>query len=317
MRAAIAALPDGSYEAEDFIDGDGLVEGRKRIAIRLTIAGDRLEMDFAGTDAQAAGPVNATLATTKSAAYYAAIAAAGLGIAANSGCYRPISVRAPEGSLVNAAFPAPVAMRMLTGHRIATAALRAFAKAAPERIPASYYGVTFNHAVNILHGDGRRQVYFDSEVGGWGAHPDADGPSGLSAGFHNQQNTPVEMIEAIYPLRFLRYGFAAGSGGAGRRRGGCGLIREWRFLAERGLFNAAFDAFVSAPYGLAGGEPGRPGSLEVLRGGELLSLPPKVIGFELRAGDVVRMVTPGGGGHGPAAERAAAAIAEDEADGFA
>lgn len=317
MRAAIAALPDGSYEAEDFIDGDGLVEGRKRIAIRLTIAGDRLEMDFAGTDAQAAGPVNATLATTKSAAYYAAIAAAGLGIAANSGCYRPIAVRAPEGSLVNAAFPAPVAMRMLTGHRIATAALRAFAKAAPERIPASYYGVTFNHAVNILHGDGRRQVYFDSEVGGWGAHPDADGPSGLSAGFHNQQNTPVEMIEAIYPLRFLRYGFAAGSGGAGRRRGGCGLIREWRFLAERGLFNAAFDAFVSAPYGLAGGEPGRPGSLEVLRGGELLSLPPKVIGFELRAGDVVRMVTPGGGGHGPAAERAAAAIAEDEADGFA
>ncbi len=316
MRAAIEALPDGVFEAEDFIDGDGLVEGAKRIAIRLTIAGDRLEMDFTGTDAQAAGPVNATLATTRSAAYYAAIAAAGLGISANSGCYRPITVRAPEGSLVNAAFPAPVAMRMLTGHRIATAALRAFAMAAPERIPASYYGVTFNHAVNIMHGDGRRQVYFDSEVGGWGAHPEADGPSGLSAGFHNQQNTPVEMIEAIYPLRFQRYGFAPGTGGAGRHRGGCGLVREWRFLGERGLFNAAFDAFVSVPYGLAGGEPGRPGSLDVLRGDERIPLPPKVIGFALQHGDVVRMITPGGGGHGPAADRPASEVAEDEADGL-
>jgi N-methylhydantoinase B len=316
MRTAITALPDGVYDAEDFVDGDGLEDGRKRIAVRLTISGDTLALDFTGTSPQAAGPINATLATTRSAVYYAAIAASGLAATANSGCYRPITVTAPEGSLVNAAFPAPVSMRMLTGHKVATAVLRAFAAAAPERVPASYYGVTFNHAVNIRHGDGRRQVYFDSEIGGWGAHLEVDGPSGLSAGFHNQQNTPIEMIEAIYPLEFIRYGFAMDSGGAGRKRGGLGLVREWRFTAERGLLNASFDGFVSRPYGLAGGEPGRAGKLSLIRDGVETELPAKTIGHELRAGDIVRMETPGGGGFGPPGERNREAAAGDIADGF-
>ncbi|HEX2553029.1 MAG TPA: hydantoinase B/oxoprolinase family protein [Microvirga sp.] len=316
MRAAVAALPDGRYEAEDFVDGDGIEEGRKRIAVALTVAGDRLIIDFTGSSAQAAGPINCTLASTKSAAYYAAIAASGVAAVANSGCYRPITVVAPEGSLVNARPPAPVSMRMLTGHRIATATLKAFAAAVPERIPASYYGVTFNHAVNILHGDGRRQVYFDAEVGGWGAHPEADGPSGLAAGFHNQQNAPIEMIEALFPLRFEAYGFVPDSGGPGRRRGGLGLVRSWRFEAERGLFNASFDAFASRPYGLDGGQPGWGGHLTVTRDGVAQELPPKVIGFELRRGDVVRMETPGGGGHGEPHGRDPAALEADLADGF-
>ncbi len=316
MRAALSALPDGVYEAEDFVDGDGMDEGQKRIAARLTVVGDTIAVDFAGTAAQARGPINATLATTKSAVYYAVIAASGIETTANSGCYRPITIRAPEGSLVNARFPAPVSMRMLAGHRIATAVLRAFAGVVPERIPASYYGVTFNHAVNIRHDDGRRQVYFDSEIGGWGAHPQADGPSGLSAGFHNQQNTPIEMIEAIFPLRFLRYGFAIGSGGAGRMRGGLGLVREWRFIAGHGLLNASFDAFASRPYGLAGGEPGQGGSLIVIRDGVETQLAAKTIGFALTAGDIVRMVTPGGGGHGNPRLRDPAAHAADLADGY-
>jgi N-methylhydantoinase B len=316
MRAAITALPDGVYVAEDFVDGDGLEPGQKRIAVTLTVAGDRLGVDLAGTAAQAAGPINATMATTKSAVYYAAIAAAGVATLANSGCYRPISVTAPEGSLVNARFPAPVSMRMLTGHRIATAVLKAFAQAVPERIPASYYGVTFNHAINILHGDGRRQVYFDYSIGGWGAHPQADGPSGFAAGFHNGQNTPVEMVEAIFPLRFRRYGFVPDSGGAGRRRGGLGLERSWEFLAERGLFNGSFDAFESRPYGLAGGEPGAGGRLSVTRDGVTTQLAAKTIGHELRRGDVLTMVTPGGGGYGPVVERDPAALAEDIADGY-
>jgi N-methylhydantoinase A/oxoprolinase/acetone carboxylase beta subunit/N-methylhydantoinase B/oxoprolinase/acetone carboxylase alpha subunit len=316
MRAAIRALPDGVYAADDFVDGDGLEPGRKRIAVTLTIAGDELRVDLAGTSPQAMGPINATMATTKSAVYYAAIAAAGVAAMANSGCYRPIAVTAPEGSLVNARFPAPVSMRMLTGHRIATAVLKAFARAVPERIPASYYGVTFNHAINVLHGDGRRQVYFDASIGGWGAHPQADGPSGFAAGFHNGQNTPVEMVEAIFPLRFKRYGFSPDTGGAGRMRGGLGLERSWEFLAERGLFNGSFDAFESRPYGLAGGEPGQGGRLTVTRDGVTTELPAKTIGHELRAGDVLSMVTPGGGGFGDPRERAAAALAEDMADGL-
>lgn len=316
MRSALLALPDGVYQAEDFVDGDGMDEGQKRIAVTLTIAGDTIAIDFTGSSAQARGPINATMATTKSAVYYAVIAASGIEATANSGCYRPITVTAPPGSLVNALFPAPVAMRMLTGHRIATAVLKAFAEAVPERIPASYYGVTFNHAVNIRHADGRRQVYFDAEIGGWGGHPEADGPSGLSAGFHNGQNTPIEMIEAIFPLRFERYAFLPNSGGAGRRRGGLGLVREWRFIAEHGLLNASFDAFVSRPYGLQGGEPGRGGRLSVIRDGELTPLKAKTIGFPLRCGDIVRMETPGGGGYGDPATRDPAAVSADKADGY-
>jgi N-methylhydantoinase B len=316
MKAAIRALPDGVYTGEDFVDGDGLEPGQKRIAVTLAIEGDTLTVDFAGTAPQAMGPINATMATTQSAVYYAAIAAAGVAAQANSGCYRPITVTAPEGSLVHARFPAPVSMRMLTGHRIATAVLRAFAAAVPERIPASYYGVTFNHAINILHGDGRRQVYFDYSIGGWGAHLEADGPSGFAAGFHNGQNTPVEMVEAIFPLRFRRYGFVPDSGGAGRTRGGLGLERAWEFLAERGLFNGSFDAFQSRPYGLAGGQPGAGGSLSVTRDGVTTALAAKTIGHELRRGDVLSMITPGGGGHGDPRTRTAAALAEDIADGL-
>lgn len=314
MRDAIRALPDGVYHAEDFVDGDGLDPGQKRIAVTLTIAGDEIAVDLAGTDSQARGPINATMATTKSAVYYATIAAAGVAALANSGCYRPITVTAPEGSLVNARFPAPVSMRMLTGHRIATAVLKAFAAAVPERIPASYYGVTFNHAINILHQDGRRQVYFDYSIGGWGAHPEVDGPSGFAAGFHNGQNTPIEMVEAIFPLRFTRYGFVPDSGGAGRTRGGLGLERSFEFLAERGLFNGSFDAFVSRPYGLAGGLPGKGGRLSVTRGATTTELPAKTIGHELRIGDILSMITPGGGGFGPAAERPAERLADDITD---
>ncbi len=321
MRAAIRAMPDGVYTGEDFVDGDGLEPGRKRIAARIAIAGDAMSIDFEGTSLQAAGPINATMATTRSAVYYAAIAAAGtidpmLAQQANSGCYRPISVTAPEGTLVNAGFPAPVSMRMLTGHRIATATLRAFAAAMPGRIPAAYYGVTFNHAINILHADGRRQVYFDYSIGGWGAHPEMDGPSGFAAGFHNGQNTPVEMVEALFPLRFRRYGFVPDSGGAGRTRGGLGLERSWEFLAERGLFNASFDAFQSPPYGLAGGKDGGGGSLSVRRGDQTKAVPAKTIGEELRAGDVVTMITPGGGGYGPPSARDPDALASDLRDGL-
>jgi N-methylhydantoinase B len=316
MRAAITALPDGVYAAEDFVDGDGLETGQRRVAVTLTIRGDTLAVDFAGSSAQAMGPINATMATTKSAVYYAAVAACGITGTANAGAYRPITVTAPAGSLVNAAFPAPVSMRMLTGHRIATATLKAFAAVIPERIPASYYGVTFNHAINITHEDGRRQVFFDSEIGGGGAHPEVDGASGLSAGFHNQQNTPIEMIEAIYPLQFVRYGFLPGSGGAGKFRGGMGLVREWRFTAKRGLFNGSFDAFASHPYGLAGGGRGRGGRLTVTRDGVTAELAAKTIGHELLAGDILRMETPGGGGFGDPELRDPAAIAADIADGL-
>ena len=316
MRSAIEALPDGSWTAEDFTDAEVSGGEPLRIAVTLTIEGSEIAIDFTGTAPQARGPINATMATTTSAVYYAVIAACGVTATVNAGCYRPITVTAPEGSLVNASFPAPVAMRMLPGHKTATAVLRAFAGVIPDRIPASYYGTTFNHAVNIRHADGRRQVYFDAELGGWGAHPEKDGANGLAAGFHNGQNTPVEMIEALFPLRFTRYGLISGSGGAGRMRGGLGIVREWEFLAESGLLNSAFDVFDTRPYGLDGGAEGRGGSLSVTRDGETAQLSAKTVGHPLQAGDIVRMETPGGGGHGAPSDRDPEARAEDEADGY-
>lgn len=316
MRAAIKALPDGRWTAEDFTDAEMSGGEPLRIAVTLTIEGSEIAIDFTGTAPQARGPINATMATTTSAVYYAVIAACGVTATVNAGCYRPITVTAPEGSLVNASFPAPVAMRMLPGHKTATAVLRAFAGVIPDRIPASYYGTTFNHAVNIRHADGRRQVYFDAELGGWGAHPEKDGANGLAAGFHNGQNTPVEMIEALFPLRFTRYGLISGSGGAGRMRGGLGIVREWEFLAESGLLNSAFDVFDTRPYGLDGGAEGRGGSLCVTRDGATEQLSAKTVGHPLQAGDIVRIETPGGGGHGAPSERDPEARAEDEADGY-
>jgi len=207
-------------------------------------------------------------------------------------------------------------MRVLVAHRLATAVLRAFSAAVPDRIPACYYGATYNHAALLLHRDGAREVYFDAEVGGWGGHPEEDGASGLAAGLHNIQNTPVEMIEALYPIKFLRYGLIPDSGGAGRKRGGLGIVREWQFQGDRGYFNASFDAFVSRPYGLAGGNPGRGGALSITRSGVKRTLPAKVIGAELRSGDIVTIETPGGGGHGSPDARTPEEIRADLEQGY-
>jgi N-methylhydantoinase B len=315
MRSAIAKMPDGHYEGEAWLDGDGIVQERKRIHVRMSIAGECIVFDLSQSSPQTLGPINCTTASTHSAIYYAAIAAAEI-TNANSGCYLPITIISPKGLITNASFPAPVSMRMVTAHRIAIATLRAFASALPDRIPATYYGVTFNHALNIISRDGKRQVYFDSEIGGWGAHPDRDGPSALSAGLHNIQNTPIEMIEALYPIRFLRYGLVADSGGAGRKRGGLGLVREWRFLGERGQFNASFDGFQTQALGLQGGGAGRAGRLLISSDDVTREMPSKVSGYELKSGDIITMETPGGGGHGFAHLRDREELLRDILDGY-
>lgn len=319
MRAAIAAIPDGTYEFEDFVDDDGIERDRPlRIRVALTVHGDSLTVDLAGSSPQAVGPVNCTLNMTRSAVICGVMMALGADVPANAGCYRPVTVQAPEGLVVNARSPAPVANRMATGHRIVTTVLGAFAAAMPGRVPAAYYGVSYAYALNCFLADGRRQVYFDLECGGWGAHPEEDGASGFSCGFHNIANAPVEMLENTLPVTFMEYGLVPDTGGRGRTRGGLGLARAFRLDAPAGAFAANLERFRFAPYGLAGGEAGRPGRLTITRAGgeEPEELPSKLSGLAVARGDVIRLQTAGGGGYGDPAGRPQAAVAADLAEGY-
>lgn len=317
MRAAIAALPDGTASFVETVDDDGQSDQPIRLEITITKAGDTISLDFAGSSPQVRGPVNNTPAMTCSAVYYALLAALGSEIPANSGCYRPVKVTLPAGSVVNAQFPAPVAGRMVVNHRIATCVFGALAQLAPARIPAAYYAISYVYALSIVRPDARRQVYFDIEVGGWGGHAGGDGASALSCGLHNNTNAPIEMVEAKYPVVFTRYGLLPDSGGAGEHRGGLGLVREFRLEAAEGSLSTNFERFRFAPYGIKGGQPGSLSSTTITHAdGSTESLRSKVSGIALSAGDTVTIKTSGGGGFGNPADRDPARLAEDLAEGL-
>ena len=318
-RAVFAEIPNGVYEFEDFVDDDGIELDRKlRINARLIVHDDSVEVDLSQSSRQAKGPVNCTFNMTRSAVICGALMAIGREVPANAGCYRPISVIAPLGSVVNARHPAPVANRMAVGHRVVNAVMGSFAQAVPERVPASYYGVSYAYALSANNADGSRQVYFDLECGGWGGHPDGDGANGFSCGFHNISNTPIEMIENDYPLTFMQYGLVSNSGGEGKSRGGLGLVREFRLDAPEGTFAANLDRFKIAPYGLEGGEPGRVGQLILRRAGSDTeeNLASKVAGLNMKTGDIIRLETAGGGGHGNPKDRSKSDISDDLLEGY-
>lgn len=318
MRAAIADVPDGVYDFEDFVDDDGIEDKPIRIHAKLTVTGEAIEVDLSGSDRQAKGPVNCTLNMTSSAVICGAMMSIGQDIPANAGCYRPIRIVAPPGTAVNAVSPAPVANRMAVGHRVVNAVIGAFAQALPGRIAAAYYGVSYAYSLNAINADGSRQLYFDLECGGWGGHPAEDGANAFSCGFHNIANSPIEMIENDYPVTFTHYGLASDSGGAGRRRGGLGLIREWRVDAPQGEFAANLDRFRFPPTGLDGGSPGGAGRLTLKRAGERQEQPlgSKVSGLMLNKGDSIRLQTSGGGGYGDPDDREATDIARDLRHGY-
>ena len=280
VRAGIAAMPDGTYQASDFLD-DGT-----EIAVRLHIAGDSIEIDFAGTDPQQDGNLNCPLAVTRSACYFVVRCLAAPDVPASGGAFAPVTVRAPEGSLVNARPPAAVAGgNVETSSRIVDAVFAAFGQAMS--VPAQGQG-TMN---NVTLGNDRF-TYYETIGGGQGACPDADGPSAVHVTMSNTLTTPVEALELSYPLRVERYALRLGSGGAGAHRGGDGVVRELRALEDCRL-SILSERRLRAPRGAAGGEDGARGSNR-LNGRDL---PPKVT-TELRAGDVLTIETPGGGGLG-------------------
>ena len=290
MTAALAVMPDGVYEFEDWMEhGDRDVA----IRVRVTIDGESLHADFAGTDPQVEANFNAVEAVTRSCLYYAVRVATDPSIPANDGCYRPIGLHAPLGTIVNARPPAAVAAgNVETSQRIADVLLGALAGAAPERVPAASQG-TMN---NVLIGSDEF-AYYETVAGGQGARPYRDGQSGIQTGMTNTQNTPIESLHAHYPFRVVAYTLRRGSGGAGRYRGGDGIRRELTFGAPATL-SLMGERRRHSPWGLAGGEPGAVGEdWLVTKDGERHLLPGKTT-IDVEPGDRLVVLTPGGGGWG-------------------
>ncbi|MBU6378697.1 MAG: hydantoinase B/oxoprolinase family protein [Gammaproteobacteria bacterium] len=317
MRDCIRRMPDGVYEHEDFLDDDGIDADKPvRIHARVTIAGERMIVDLSGSAPEVRGPINATLASSSSAVYFAVVAAADQPIAANAGCYRPIDIVAPDGLIISARHPAPVAHRIAPCHVLLNVLFGALSKAIPDRMPAAAYGVSYVCSFQTYAQDGSRKVLVEIEVGGCGAHPNGDGASAHSFGMHNNASIPIEMIESDVPVTYMGYGLVPDSGGVGRHRGGLGLTRSWRIDAERATFTAQMDRFRFRPFGLDGGGAGAPGCLLLIRDGQERPLPAKVSNMQLQKGDVIRMVTSGGGGLGQERDRSAAARIADLTAGY-
>jgi N-methylhydantoinase B len=283
MRAGISRLPDGRYEATDVLEA---VDGELELQATVTIAGDAVAIDFAGTSPQHEGNLNCPLSVARSACFYVMRVLVDSDVPASGGAFAPVTVTAPEGCLVNARPPAAVAAgNVETSSRIVDVVMRAFGEAID--VPAQGQG-TMN---NVTLGNDSF-TYYETIGGGQGACPDADGPSGVHVAMSNTLSTPIEALELQYPLRVERYGLRPGSGGSGRRRGGDGVVRELRVLEDCRL-SIISERRTHAPRGERGGSPGATG--RNLLNGE--PLPAKVT-LDLAADDVVTIETPGGGGWG-------------------
>ena len=277
-RARIAELEDGAYDASDLLEA---AQGDLELRLEGKVAGDRMELDFSGSAAQHDGNLNCPLAVTLSACYFALRVLTDPDVPPCAGAYRPLTVTAPEGSLLNARPPAAVAAgNVETSSRVADLVLAAFGQALGQG--------TMN---NVTLGSDSF-TYYETLGGGQGACPGADGPSAVHVAMSNTLNTPIEALELEFPLRAVEYSLRRGSGGAGLHRGGDGVVRELEALDDM-RFSLITERRRHAPPGAEGGEPGAPGR-NLLNGEEL---PPKASGT-LRPGDRLRIETPGGGGYG-------------------
>ena len=298
-RAAIRALPDGNYSFSDVMDDDGLTDEPVAIAVTVSVSGDAMTLDFSETAAQRRGCINAPLAVTLSAALYVLRCIVGEAAPSNQGILRPVTVVAPEGSLVNPRPPAAVAAgNVETSQRITDVLLGALAKALPDVIPAASQG-TMNNVLVGGHQDAANRgfAYYETIAGGMGARPGADGLSAVHTHMTNTMNTPIEALELYHPMRVRSYRVRRGSGGDGQYRGGDGVVRDTEFLAPA-VVTVLADRRRSAPYGLQGGADATPGETVLLKHGvEEIHLPPKVT-LDVEPGDVLSIRTPGGGGWG-------------------
>ncbi len=307
MRATLRQMPTGVYSAEDFLDGDGVTDKPIRIRARIEIShawGGRACVDFTGSSPQCAGNVNAVEAIAISAVYYVFRCLLSEDVPATSGLLAPIEVVAPSGTIVNARPPAAVAGgNVETSQRMVDTLLRALAKAVPHRTPAASQGTMNNLTLGGIdprhnrNQSGKPFAYYETTAGGMGARPTRDGASAIHTHMTNSWNTPIEVFEQVYPVRMRRYAVRRGSGGRGEHSGGDGIIREIELLTDMQV-GLLCDRRDHGPYGLSGGADGTPGKNTIVDPqGKSTSLPGKT-SLMARAGSILKIETPGGGGWG-------------------
>ncbi|MFQ3320514.1 MAG: N-methylhydantoinase B [Natronomonas sp.] len=307
MRSELAEIPDGEYRFEDVLDGDGRGSEDLPVAATVTVEGESVHIDFDGTAAQTDGPINAVFAVTASATYYAVRAITNPDIPPNEGCYRPVEIDAPSGTIVNPNPPAAVVGGNLeTSQRVTDVVLGAFADAVPERAVAAGQGTMNNVTFGGTDEAGEPFAFYETQGGGFGAHAEGDGMDAVHVHMSNTLNTPAEVLETAYPLRVRRYALRPDTGGAGEYRGGLGLRRDIEVRTDSDCSLLA-DRQKHAPYGLAGGDDGTPGATYLIGDDGEVRIPGKST-HDLSAGDIISLRTPGGGGYGDPSERALEAI---------
>jgi len=299
-RLAIRSIPNGTYSAEDFLDNDGVRDTPVRIAVSISIRGDKAIIDFSKSDSQAAGSINAVYAITASAVFYVFRTLVDSPIPSNAGGMRPLKIIAPSGTIVNARPPAAVCGgNVETSQRIVDVLYKCLSQALPDRIPAASQGTMNNLTFGGVDPLSQQPfAYYETVCGGMGARPGMNGISGVHTHMTNSMNTPVEAFEHDYPCRIVRYGLRKNSGGTGKFSGGDGVVRELQFLS-RAQVTVLSDRRSISPYGLHGGTEGKAGRNRVARyTGESVELSSKCT-FWVDPGDILTIETPGGGGWGP------------------
>ena len=310
-RQAISRLQDGQWEFADHIDNDGFTNDPVPIRVRIKKAGDTITADYTGTSPQVKGAINSTLSYTSSITYACVKSVLGVDIPNNAGFFRPINIVAPEGSFVNPQLPAPVAARGLAAMRITETLFGAFAKMLPDKIFACGVGLDTGVTIAGYFSDRRPFLFLEFMYVSWGGGPDRDGIDGASLPHSNYSNTPIEVIEAEQPVMIDCYGFVPDRCGAGKFRGGLAFQRHYRLLADEADLQLRSDRQKYLPYGLHGGQSGKPSISQMNRNdGDLETLPSKGL-FQMQRGNVFHHITAGAAGWGDPLDRDVNNILED------
>jgi len=317
LRTELTDLPDGRWEAEDFLDNDGITDTPLPIKVALEIKGDQMLLDFTGTADRCAGPVNIALPTAVATAYVA-IKHIFPSLPANAGVMRPIEVKIPEGSLLSAPFPAPVGGYTETILRMVDVIFSAASQAAPDRVVANAYGTINALSISGKRANGQPWVMFSFYGGGHGGSPEGDGLNHGNAPISTATIPPMEILESAYPVMFKQWALRPDSAGAGQHRGGMGATYEIEVLEESATAFLFGERGRFAPKGVAGGGDAALNRFEYEQddGWHAPPMASKMVGIKLQRGQSVRLDTPGGGGYGAPANRAAADVARDVAGGL-
>ncbi len=317
MRANIADLPDGRYSAEDWLDNDGIVDEPLKIGLDITIAGDKMTLDFSRTAKACAGPVNIAYSTAV-AACYVALKHVFQDVPANAGVLDPIEFKIPEDSLLSVKAPKPVGGYTETILRLIDVVFQAIAQAAPERANGCAYGTINALSLAGWRKNGQRWVMFSFFGGGHGGHPQGDGLNHGNAPISTATIPPVEILEAAYPVMFTQWALRPDSGGPGKHRGGLGAIYEIELLEENADVFLFGERGKFAPPGVAGGQAAARNRFLYAENGVEREPPQisKMVGLKLKRGERLRLETPGGGGYGNPAERTKEAIERDRTLGY-